>query len=231
VTVVLEFEVIGHVDTPIGTIILRERTAPVPGVIELTLDAQFLMSDAVTVSEHELATRAIAMHGGRDLDVMVGGLGLGHTCKAALESDRVRRVDVVELVQGIIDWVNRGLIPLGKQLTADPRFNAIQGDVFECLREPPTRTYDLVLIDVDHSPDERLGESSESFYAHASLMKAARHLKPGGVFALWSTSESPAFEAELHKTFRDVRVDAIDFFNETTERDETNHLFLARSST
>ena len=225
----LEFEVIAHVESPIGVLILRRRTAPVPDVLELTLEHQFLMSSAVTVSERELATRAIAMHGGTDLDVLIGGLGLGYTSKAALESDRVARVEVVELVQGIIGWFESGIIDLGKEVMADPRFHAIQGDVFERLRGPATTTHDLLLIDVDHSPDERLGESSDSFYAHANLVLAAQHLKPGGVFALWSTSDSPAFEDELHETFEEVVIEPIDFFNETTGRDETNWLFLARS--
>ncbi|MDQ3338346.1 MAG: spermidine synthase [Myxococcota bacterium] len=225
----LEFEVIAHVESPIGVLILRRRTAPVPDVIELTLEHQFLMSSVVTVSECELATRAIAMHGGSDLDVVIGGLGLGFTAKAALDSDRVARVEVVELVQGIIGWVESGVIPLGKELMADARYHAIQGDVFERLRGPATRTHDLLLIDVDHSPDERLGESSDSFYAHNNLVLAAQHLKPGGVFAVWSYSENPAFEAELRKTFEEVRVEPIDFFNETVGSEETNWLFLAKS--
>jgi spermidine synthase len=224
----MEFEVIAHVESPIGVLILRERSAPVPGVIELTLEHQFLMSSAVTVSERELATRAIALHGGSDLDVVIGGLGLGFTAKAALDSDRVARVEVVELIQGIIGWVESGIIPLGKELLADTRFHTTHGDVFERLRGPVTTQHDLLLIDVDHSPDERLGESSDSFYAHRSLVLAARHLKPGGVFAVWSTSENPAFEAELRKTFSHVRVEPIEFFNETVGIEETNWLFLAK---
>ena len=225
----LEFEVLAHAHTPIGTFILRERTLPVPGVIELTLDHQFLMSSSVTTSERELSTRAIALHGGRDLKVLVGGLGLGYTAKAALDTGAVARVDVVEYVPSIIDWVANGLIPLGKELTADPRFRAIHDDAFERLRGPVGATYDVILIDVDHSPDERLGETSDSFYRHESLVLAARHLRAGGVFALWSTSESPAFEAELRKTFPEVHVEPIGFYNETIERDETNWLFLART--
>lgn len=226
---VREFEVIEHAESALGTLILRRRTAPVPDVIELTLDHQFLMSSAVTVSERELATRAIAMHGGSDLEVLIGGLGLGYTSKAALDSDCVARVEVVELVQGIIDWVASGVIPLGKELMADARFHATRDDVFERLRRPATTTYDVLLIDVDHSPDERLGGSSDSFYAHANLVIAAQHLRPGGVFGVWSTSENPAFEAELRKTFDDVHVESIEFFNETVGQPETNWLFLARS--
>lgn len=225
---VLEFEVIDHAESPLGVFILRRRTAPVPGVIELTLEHQLLMSSAVTLAERELATRAIAMHGGSDLDVVIGGLGLGYTSKAALDSDRVARVEVVELIQGVIGWVASGVIPLGKELMADARFHVIQADVFERLRGPATTTHDVIVIDVDHSPDERLGETSDSFYAHDNLILAARHLKPGGVFAMWSTSENPAFEAELRKAFEEVRIEPIEFSNETTGQQETNWLFLAK---
>jgi len=226
---VREIEIIDHAESPLGVLILRRRTAPVPGVIELTLEHQFLMSSAVTVSERELATRAIAMHGGGDLDVMIGGLGLGYTSKAALDSDRVARVEAVEMVQQIIAWIASGLIPFGKELMADSRFHMIQDDVFERLRRPATRTHDVLLIDVDHSPDERLGKSSDSFYAHANLVLAAQHLNHGGVFGVWSTSENPAFEAELRKTFAEVSVEPIEFFNETVGQQETNWLFLART--
>jgi spermidine synthase len=224
----LEFEVIDHAESPFGVLIIRRRTAPVPGVIELALDHQFLMSSAVTVSERQLATRAIALHGGTDLDVMVGGLGLGYTCKAALDTGRVARLEVVELCPGVIRWVENGVVPLGPELVADARFHITHEDVFARLRHPPTRKHDLLLVDVDHSPDERLGETSDSFYAHPSLALAARHLEPGGVFALWSTSDSAGFTAELRETFREVVVEPIDFFNETVGAPETNWLFLAR---
>lgn len=222
-----EFEVIDHAESPLGVFILRRRTLPVDGVLELTLEHQFLMSSAITISERELAMRAIAMHGGSDLDVLIGGLGLGYTAQAALASDRVARVECVELVEGVIAWARRGTIPLGPELLRDPRFSVTQDDVYERLRQAPVRRHDLLLIDVDHSPDERLGDS-EDFYGRASLARAKQHLQPGGVFAVWSTSESPAFEDELRATFGEVRVEPIDFFNPTTERDETNWLFLAR---
>jgi spermidine synthase len=225
---VLEFEVIDHAESPLGVFILRRRNAPEQDVLELTLEHQFLMSSKVTVSECALATHAIAMHGGSDLDVMIGGLGLGYTSKAALDSDRVARVEVVELVAGVIAWAERGVIPLGNELMIDSRFHVTQDDVYDRMRRAPIDKHDLVLIDVDHSPDARLGESSDSFYAHASLALAKQHLKPRGVFGVWSTSESPSFEAELRKTFDEVRVEPIDFFNETVGRPETNWLFLAR---
>ncbi len=224
----LEFEVLDHTESPLGVFILRRRNPPEDHILELTLEHQFLMSSTVTFSERALATRAIEMHGGSGLDVMIGGLGLGYTSKEALDSDRVARVEVVELVPGLIAWAERGLIPLGPELMLDPRFHVVQDDVYDRLRRDPIKKHDLVLIDVDHSPDSRLGESNDSFYAHDGLALARQHLEPRGVFAVWSTSPSPSFEAELHKTFDEVRVEPIDFYNDTVYRAETNWLFLAR---
>lgn len=224
----LDFEVLEHAESPIGVIILRRRNPPHEHVLELTLEHQFLMSSVVTVSERELATRAIAMHGGTNIDVLIGGLGLGFTCKAALDSDRVAHVEALELVGGVIAWVQKGVIPLGNELTSDPRFHMTQGDVYERLRHSPITKHDLILIDVDHSPDSHLGQSSDSFYAHPSLLLAKQHLHRNGVFGVWSTSPSPSFEAELRKTFDDVRVEPVEFVNESTGDPETNWLFLAR---
>ena len=224
----LEFEVLDHAESSIGVLILRRRNPPDDHVLELAVDHQFLMSSAITASECALATRAIAMHGGTDLDVMIGGLGLGYTGKAALETNRIATLEIVELVAGVIAWAERGLIPVGKELMLDARCRVTQDDVYERLRRPPTKTHDLLLIDVDHSPDSHLGASSDSTYSHAGLTLAKQHLRPGGVFAVWSTSESPSFEAELGKTFGEVRVESIDFFNPIVGEPETNWLFLAR---
>jgi spermidine synthase len=225
---VLEFEVIDHVDTPLGVVMLRRRNPPEDHVLELALEHQLLMSSVATVSERALATRAIAMHGGTGLDVMIGGLGLGYTAQAALESDRVARVEVVELIAGVIAWFERGVIPLGPELMADPRFVTVQDDVYDRLGRAPIKRHDLLLIDVDHSPDSHLGESSDTFYGAARLTLAKQHLEPHGIFGVWSTSESPWFEDELHEAFDEVHVEPISFFNETAQRPETNWLFLAR---
>ncbi|MDB4957237.1 MAG: spermidine synthase [Myxococcales bacterium] len=223
-----DFEILDHADSPLGVFILRRLTRE-PYAIEIMLEHQFLMSSAVTVSERELASRAIAMHGGTKLDVMIGGLGLGYTAKAALDSDRVAHVEVVELVQAVIEWNRRGLVPLGLEVMADPRCQVTHDDVYERLRRAPVKQHDLLIIDVDHSPDAHLGESSDSFYAREGLELAKRHLARDGVFGVWSTSESPAFEAELRAAFREVRVDAIEFINEAVGGSETNWLFFARA--
>jgi len=225
---VLEFEVLEHAESKIGVLILRRRNPPEDHVIELTLEAQFLMSNVVTFSECALATRAIEMHGGSNLDVLVGGLGLGYTNKAALESDRVAKLECVELVAGVISWFERGIIPLGKELMADPRLSVVEDDVYQRLLKPPVKTHDLILIDVDHSPDSQLGQSNDIIYDRQGLTLAKQHLSPGGVFGVWSFEPSPRFETELREIFDEVRIHTVEFHNPTTGDDEINWIFLAR---
>jgi hypothetical protein len=118
-----DLTVLDCVPTAIGLICIRQR--PVPGVAagdsrsvvtEITLDNQFLMSSENTESERALSSLAVEMHGGTGLRVLVGGLGLGYTAYEALRSERVARVEVVELLAPVIDWVARGLVPLSGEL-------------------------------------------------------------------------------------------------------------------
>jgi spermidine synthase len=153
----------------------------------------------------------------------------------------------VELVAPVVDWLARELIPLAGALRADPRFSVRLGDVYAELAAPPAplsavasrrragreapkapSSWDLILIDVDHSPDERLGTSNAAFYTAAGLDAAKRHLAPGGVLAVWSYAESSPFADALRAVFRDVRVESLDFENRVAGGAETNWLFLAR---
>ncbi len=227
----LDFEVLAAEPTDIGLIWLRQRSlssAPGGVVAEISLDHEFLMSSETTDSERALASHGIALHGGTALRALVGGLGLGATAHQLLLSARVANVCVVELLQPILDWHARGLVPLAAALRADARFRVEHGDVYLRLLAPPRDRYELVLIDVDHSPDERLGPTSASFYAAASLARAKLHLAPQGVFGVWSYAESPRFEQELRAAFSEVHVERIAFENALDGVRETNWLYFAR---
>ncbi|MBI4422489.1 MAG: spermidine synthase [Elusimicrobia bacterium] len=225
------FEVLAYEDTALGPLCLRRRELLVePGTVvtEVTLDHEFLMGSYNTASERALASVALALRPGRDLDVLVGGLGLGYTAREALASDRVGRVEVVELLPQVIGWVERGLVPLAGELKADPRLAIVEGDVYRRLAAPPRRAHDLILIDVDHSPSERLDEASGSFYAREGLESAKRHLRPGGVLAVWSCAESSPFSEALRRAFREVRVEPVAFMNKLVGSAQTDWLFFAR---
>jgi len=204
------------------------RSQPGAVVLELRVDHVLLMSSVSTHSERALARRAIALHGGQALDVLVGGLGLGYTAREALRASAVARLEVVELLPQLIDWFGRGLLPLAGELAADPRFALRRGDVYAHLGGPAARCHDLILIDVDHAPDERLGDGHDLFYSAAALQGVRSHLAPGGLLGVWSYAASSAFEKLLGQVFAEVRVERETFWNPVAEEEESNWLFLAR---
>ncbi|MHC4608265.1 MAG: spermidine synthase [Planctomycetota bacterium] len=216
---------------PLGVLCLRRREllcAPGTMVTEVTLNDECLMSSYSTISERALARRALDMHAGRDLKVVVGGLGLGYTAREVLASDRVGHVEVVEFLPQVIDWLDRGLFPLADELKADPRFAPLEGDIYDRLSRPPERKHDLILVDVDHSPDEPLSEANVPFYTEGGLELAAGHLAPGGVLGVWSYAANRPFADALGRVFGEVRVEPVTFEDHLYDEVQTDWLFFAR---
>ncbi len=111
-----KLEILAYEDSPLGTLCLRRRELlkqPGTFVTEVTLNHEFLMSSLYTDSECELARIAIEMHGGTDLDVLIGGLGLGYTAEAALASASVARVEVAELMSATKTNWSTNTVPIG----------------------------------------------------------------------------------------------------------------------
>ncbi len=226
----LNLEILAYESSPLGLLCLRRRellSQPGTIVTEVTLNHEFLMSSLYTDSERALARTALEMHSGDDLRVLVGGLGLGYTAREALLSDRVARVEVVELLSPVIDWLARGLVPLSSELRGERRLVVTQGDVYRRLAGPPDDLFDVILIDVDHSPEERLGEESVSFYTAQGLLAARRHLAANGVLAVWSYAESSPFVDALRAVFEQVRVEPVTYDNRLIDQQRTDWLFFA----
>jgi spermidine synthase len=224
-------EILAYESSPLGLLCLRRRELlSQPGVVvtEVTLNHEFLMSSLYTDSERALASTALARHGGDDLKVMVGGLGLGYTAHAALSSESVALVEVVELLPQVIDWLRQGLVPLSPELNDESRLVVTQGDVYQRLAGPPNELFDVILIDVDHSPDERLGEESLPFYTAQGLQTAKEHLTPDGVLAVWSYAESSPFADALREVFEQVHVEPVSYDNRLIDERQTDWLFFAR---
>ncbi len=224
--------------TPIGVLSLRRRREHALGVdvFEIKLGEDYLMSSLFTASEIALARLGLAARRGEQLDVVVGGLGLGYTAQAALEDRRVGSLIVVEMLDAVIDWHRTALLPLGPGLTSDPRCRFVQGDFFALANgaagfDPatPGRRFDAILLDIDHSPEALLDARSTSFYRPQGLRALAAHLKPGGVFGLWSNDQpDAAFTERLEGVFEAAWTEPVTFHNPLQDRPFTQTIYLAR---
>lgn len=231
------FEELDYRPTPIGALSLRRRRDLRHGgdIFEIKLGDAFLMSSLFTASEIALARLGLASLAGEHLDVVVGGLGLGHTAQAVLAHPQVTSLLVVEALEPVIDWHRQGLVPLGPALTADARCRFVHGDFFALAEteagfdaDTPGRRFDAVLVDIDHSPEALLDARSAAFYGADGLKRLAAHLKPGGVFGLWSNDRpDAAFVARLAKVFATARAEPVTFHNPLQDKPFTQAVYLA----
>jgi spermidine synthase len=232
----LYFEELDFRPTPMGVLSLRRRKQLSSGidVYEIKLGDEFLMSSLFTVAEIELARLGLAALARTDIDVVVGGLGLGYTALAVLENPAVRSLVVVDTMAEVIEWHEQGLIPLGKQLTADPRCRFVHGDFFAMSESDrgfdsvaPGRRFDAVLVDIDHSPRALLHPRHAALYQPEGLARLARHLNPGGVFALWSNDPpDDAFGRVLAGAFARTKAHVVTFDNPLQHRDASNTVYV-----
>ena len=220
------FEELGWQQTPMGVISLRRRFDLTVGedVYEVKLGDEHLMSSLFTVAEKELARLALERTPGTALDVVIGGLGLGYTAQETLQCSRIRALRVIEYSDAVIDWHQRDLLPDTSGLATDGRVTLVCADFFAAAADPggfdpgrPDRTFDAILLDIDHSPRHVLHGPHASFYTYDGLRSAASHLSPSGTFAMWSDDPPDAeFVALLGKVFTDVEARAVWFDNPLT---------------
>lgn len=224
--------------TRLGMLSLRRRQEPTRGhdIYEVKLDEDYLMSSQFTVAEIELARLGLAAcPSDRDLDVVVGGLGLGYTAIAVLQEPRVRALLVVEALDEVIDWHRRELLPDAVGLGRDERSRFVSGDFFALAASDdgfdpqlPGRRFDAVLLDVDHAPDHVLDPSHAPFYSPSGLRRLRRHLVPGGVFGLWSDDPpDDGFVADLRAVFGRAAAHVVPFPNTYTGGTSSNTVYVA----
>lgn len=232
------FEELDRRSTPLGEISLRRRVDPTLGtqVYEVKLGDEFLMSSLFTVAETALATLSLATLETSDIDVLVGGLGLGYTARAALQDTRVSSLHVIEALSEVIGWHERELLPLRPELVSDPRCHLVLGDFFNLVAHARAvsaaapRRFHAVLVDIDHSPTRWLHPSHADFYRRAGLVGVVHLLHPGGVFGLWSDDPPDrAFVALLESVFSGrCEAHVVEFPNPFTGDTAANTVYVAR---
>lgn len=230
----MQIQELGYQKTPLGDLTLRRRLEPRlqnQEVFEVKLGEEYLMSSLFTESERQLATLGLSPLEG-ELEVVVGGLGLGYTAAEVLKNKMVNRLLVIDLFQAVIDWHQAGLVPLGKLISDDERCELKQGDFFELARTSfdAGKKFDAVLLDIDHSPEHYLDQTNESQYTSEGLVAIRNQLKPGGVFALWSNDPAnEEFTKRLHEAFGSATSHNVEFPNPYTGATSVNSVYVSRN--
>jgi spermidine synthase len=187
-------------------------TAPVPGGGELRLmrrGAEFsirlghneLMNSRRGGSEEALAAMACEkISAGERPQLLIGGLGMGFTLRAALAGlGSKAQITVAELVPAVIAWAQGPMAEVfGKSLT-DPRVRIRAADVVELIRQSAA-AFDAILLDVDNGPAGLTRKANDGLYDGQGLSAAHAALRPGGVLAVWSSGPDPAFTRRLGKS-------------------------------
>lgn len=232
------FEELDFQQTPLGELSLRRRRVAMLGdleVFEVMLGDSFLMTSMFHAVEDAVADLALRELGPGEWDVVVGGLGLGYTAAAALAHSSVRSLKVIDALEAVIGWHQRGLVPLGEKLTSDSRCQLVHGDFFAlATRESgfaAGQRFHAVLLDIDHSPRNFLHERHAGFYSPEGLRSLAAHMHAGGVFSMWS-DEPPdeEFLQLLQSVFARARAEVVTFPNPLLDRDSESTVYLARNA-
>lgn len=166
----------------------------------IMLGSTELMNSRLSGSEEALATLAHERIAGRkNACVLIGGLGMGFTLRAALGVlPEDARVVVAELVPAVVDWARGPMAELHKGTLDDPRVEIHIGDV-GALIGSKTAAYDAILLDVDNGPDGLTRPSNDSLYNHTGLRSAKAALRANGVLAVWSSAPDAAFKRRLRE--------------------------------
>ena len=234
------FEELDFQSTRLGDISLRRRSEPRLDnkiIYEVKLGDEFLMSSLFVEAEEQLSTLGLAqLHANghnSDLNVVVGGLGLGYTALTALNYANVSQVRTIDVMQPVISWHRQGILPVGDVLSSNPRSELIHADFFAVATDKQNgflneSQVDAVLLDIDHSPQHWLNQSNQSFYTVDSLSAVARKIKSGGVFALWSNDwPDDEFVVLLDQVFESTQAHVVRFPNLYSGGESINTVYVS----
>jgi spermidine synthase len=183
------------VETDEGPLELRRRG---DSDYMITIDGRSLMISHGNRSEIELAEIACKAHKA-PRKVLVGGLGMGFTLRAALDSvGPEAQVTVAELTEQVVDWCKGEMAHITGDACGDPRTRIVIGDVAEVIADNPG-SWDVIILDLYEGPHDATQAANDPFYGPVALERTAAALRKGGVFAVWSEEPDQGFERRLAK--------------------------------
>ncbi|MER9212812.1 hypothetical protein NKI54_12125 [Mesorhizobium sp. M0663] len=182
------------------------------GEFSIMLGANELMNSRLSGSEEALAKLSCQRIAGcRTPNILIGGLGMGFTLRAALaELGDDPQVTVAELVPAVVAWARGPMAEVFDGCLDDRRVSIRETDVGQLIRSQAS-TWDAILLDVDNGPEGIVYKANDALYSAAGLSAARAALKPGGVLAVWSQGPDAAFTRRLRQagfTVEEVKVRA-----------------------
>ncbi|HEX7185199.1 MAG TPA: spermidine synthase [Thermoanaerobaculia bacterium] len=192
------WETLDSVATPEGRLELRRRGEE----FVITIGGRVLMNSALHLTEAAVAQAACARIAGRGRpQVLIGGLGMGYTLRAALDAlPRSAHVTVAEIDPVIVRWCQGPLAGLTGGAVKDPRVTIALADVAQVIAgaaQEKGRRFDAIILDLYEGPREATQAREDPFYGPRALEATREALIPGGVFAVWSEDHDAAFEKRL----------------------------------
>jgi spermidine synthase len=169
---------------------------------EIIANGVFLM-DTRNGSSERLLVDAAASHMPGGAPILIGGLGVGFSLRAALDHPRAGAVIVVEREVAVIEWNHGYLRSCHANALADPRVRCVQAD-FSAWLSQTREVFGAICLDLDNGPEWTVSEGNAAIYASDGLTALAAHLVPGGVLAIWSASASEPFADRLRAHFPQV---------------------------
>jgi len=210
--------VLERVVTRRGELVLRREGAE----FEIISNGVFLMDTRDGRSERLMVTSALARCPAAAPEILICGLGVGFSLAEAVSQPRVARVDVVEISAAIIGWHGTHLRHLAAPAWEDGRVHVINADVVAWLARRPG-PYDVICLDVDNGPEWTVWDANQALYGDEGLRRVRDGLRPGGVVAVWSAAEAPAFSDRLLRHFSGVHA-----YRVPVSRGQPDVVYLAR---
>jgi len=191
------FETLGTFTTPDGQLLTLNQRG---GDYFVDLDGHELMSTRVHGSETALGKLACGpLRGAQRPRVLIGGLGLGFTLKAALAAlPEDAEVVQAEVFPVVVEWHRKHLGSLAVPLD-DPRVHIHIGDVGKLIRSGDGGPYDAIMLDTDNGPDAMCIEANASLYSEFGIQMLRAALRPKGTLAVWSAHPDPSFVKRLQR--------------------------------
>jgi spermidine synthase len=185
------WKTLATVATAEGALQLRQRGAR---EFLIVIDGRVLMTSNDRRSEQGLATLACEGLASAAPRMLIGGLGMGYTLRAALDAlPPSAQVTVAELTAEVEDWCRGPLAPLTAAAVSDPRVRVVIDDVARVIADAPRAHYDAIVLDLYEGPHAATQGAGDAFYGRAALDRSRAALAAGGVLAVWSEEPDGAF--------------------------------------